>query len=47
MKRLSLSEVKSRKTLVTNLESIKGGTVASCHAAPPKTAGGGGISDPK
>jgi hypothetical protein len=45
MKRLSLDELKSKKSVVKKLETIKGGDVASCHIPPSN--GGGGVSDPK
>ena len=48
MKRLSLEELKSKKSVVKKLESIKGGTDAGCHIPPPRGGdnGGGAGADP-
>jgi hypothetical protein len=48
MKRLSLDELKSKKSVVKKLETIKGGDVASCHIPPRDSGnGGGGGSEPR
>jgi len=41
MKRLSLEELKSKKSVVKNLEAIKGGTPGE----RPESGGGGNSSD--
>jgi len=44
MKRLSLEELKSKKSAVKKIEAIKGGTASDCHVPPSQPSGNGGGS---
>jgi hypothetical protein len=43
-KRLSLEELKSKKNVVKNLDSVKGGDTANCHKSNETNNSGGGVS---
>jgi hypothetical protein len=40
-KRLSLEELKSKKNVVKNLDSVKGGNTANCHKSSGNHKSGG------